>query len=361
MSDQIKSGNPGSGQRKPRVASIGGGMIGQVHARSAKKAANCDYIALCDANPARRALADELGIKFYTDYHEMIQKENLDGVIIALPNDMHRESGCYCAGQGLHIMMEKPIASDVDDAKAIVESASKNSIRLIVAHHRRFNPLIEETRNIIQRGELGKIVGINILWCMYKPDEYFETGTWRRQKGGGPLLINTIHEVDVLRYVYGEVGRVYAELSNKIRGFEVEDTVSISLRFKDGTPASILMSDAAPSLWGYESNMGENPFFAPTRGNIYHFLGTEASLTFPGMQKVYYADPDKKGWQYPLTTEVLNIQKADPYPRQIEHFCRVILGEEKPRTSGEDGLRTLEVTMALAESGRTGLPVEIQY
>lgn len=347
------------GKEKVRIALIGGGMIGQVHARSAVKAENCRLVALSDSNPARIDLARETGAEFYSDYREMIRREKPEGVIIALPNSLHREVGGYCAGQGLHVMMEKPIDTSVDSAGELVEIAEKNGVKLLVAHHRRFNPMIEATRRMIKEGELGRIVGFNILWCMYKPDDYFVNGSWRREKGGGPILINTIHEVDVLRYIYGEIASVYAVTSNRIRGFEVEDTVSISLRFRDGTPASILMSDAAPSLWGYESNMGENPFFAPTKGNIYHILGTEASLTFPGMEKVYYGDGTGKGWQFPLTTEKLDIKSADPYPRQIEHFCRVIKGEEEPRTSGLDGMRTLEVTQAIALSGETKRPVDV--
>jgi predicted dehydrogenase len=212
---------------------------------------------------------------------------------------------------------------------------------------------------MVRSGELGQIVGISVLWSMYKPKEYFEAGPWRTKKGGGPILINTIHEVDNLRYIYGEIRRVYAETSNRIRKFEVEDTVSIALRFRDGTPASILMSDAAPSLWGYECTMGENLFFYQTKGNIYHYLGTKASLTFPGMLKVYYADPTKVGWQHPLSTIQLPIESKDPYPDQLRHFCGVIRGEQSPRTNGEDALQSLKVTMAIHESGLTHRPVEV--
>jgi len=164
-----------------------------------------------------------------------------------------------------------------------------------------------------------------------------------------------------LRYCIGDIERVYAEVSNKSRGFEVEDTVSATVRFTDGTLASILMSDTAPSVWGYECTMGENPHFYPTKGNIYHFLGTEASVSFPGMEKVYYKDPEKKGWQHPITSEQLDIKSADPYPGQLAHFCKVITREEEPRTSGEDARKTLVATLALHESGMTQKPVQIQY
>jgi len=342
-----------------RLASIGAGMIGHVHAEIASGLDECKYVALCDEDPSKAKMAERLGATYYRDFREMIEKETLDGVMISLPNEMHEPVGTACAERGLHIFMEKPIAATVEDAEKLIRSAHANHVQLLIGHHRRFNPMMVATRDMVRGGELGEIVGIHVLWCMYKPREYFEVSPWRKKQGGGPILINTIHEIDNLRFIYGEIGRVYAETSNKIRKFEVEDTVSVSLRFKDGTPASILMSDAAPSLWGYECTMGENPFFFPTKGNIYHYLGTKASLTFPGMLKVHYADPAKVGWQHPLTATQLPIKSQDPYPDQLRHFCRVIRGEEKPRTSGEDALRTLQVTLAVHESGLTHRPVEV--
>jgi predicted dehydrogenase len=353
-----KSGNA-TNKKRVRLASIGAGMIGHVHAEIASGVEECEYVALCDADASKAKMAEKLGVEYYGDFREMIERETLDGVIISLPNEQHEPVGSACAEKGLHIMMEKPIASTIDDAEKLIRSARSNQIKLLIAHHRRFNPMVVATRDMVRGGELGEIVGISILWCMYKPKEYFEAGPWRKQKGGGPILINTIHEIDNLRFIYGEITRVYAETSNKIRKFEVEDTVSVSLRFKDGTPASILMSDAAPSLWGYECTMGENPFFFHTEGNIYHYLGTKASLTFPGMLKVYYADPTKVGWQHPLTTEQLPIKSKDPYPDQLRHFCRVIRGEQTPRTSGEDALQSLRVAMAVHESGLTHQPIEV--
>jgi predicted dehydrogenase len=347
--------------KRVRLAVIGAGMIGHVHAEVAAGLQECECVALCDADAAKAKMARELGAKYYGDYREMIDKETLDGVIIALPNEMHEPVGSACAGRGLHIMMEKPITPTIEAAEKLIAGARANGVKLFIAHHRRFNPMVVATRKMIRSGELGDIVGISILWCMYKPGEYFLAGQWRKKKGGGPILINTIHEMDNLRYMYGEIERVYAETSNKTRKFEVEDTVSITVRFTDGVLASVLMSDTAPSLWGYEATMGENKFFYPTKGDIYHFLGTKASLTFPGMVKVYYADPTKVGWQHPLTTEQLAIKSGDPYPAQISHFCRVIRGEEEPRTSGEDALKTLRVTSALTESVEKGKPITVAY
>jgi predicted dehydrogenase len=348
--------------KKIRIASIGVGMIGHVHAEILSRMEECDYVAIADFDPQVEEIATKLGTRFYEDYREMIDRERPDGAVISAPNELHESIGCYCLQRGAHVFMEKPIAPRISQAQALIKCARENNVKLLIGHHRRFNPMVNATREMIARGDLGDMVGISVLWAMYKPREYFVAGEWRKKKGGGgPILINTIHEMDDLRYMYGEIERVYAEASNKTRKFEVEDTVSVTVRFEDGVLASVLMSDTAPSLWGYEATMGENTFFFPTKGDIYHFLGRKASLTFPGMVKVYYADPSKMGWQHPLTVEQLDIKSGNPYPEQMSHFCRVIKGEEKPRTSGEDALRTLRVTSAIVESVEKRKPVTIEY
>ena len=345
---------------KVRLASIGTGMIGQVHARALAEMDCCEYPAIADMDSSRKDFAESLGARYYSDFKEMIAREKLDGVVISVPNEMHADLGSYCAERGLHVFMEKPIASSVEDAERLIESTRKNGVQLLIGHHRRFNPLINAAKEIIAAGELGNILGINMLWAMYKPSDYFQnSGDWRRRKGGGPILINIIHEIDNLRYMYGEIERVYAEVNNKARKFEVEDTIGVTLRMKDGTIASILLSDSVPSKWAYEQTMGENDFFYQGKGNIYHFLGDQGSLAFPEMLKISYEDKSRAGWQYPLKLERLNLRSANPYPAQMEHFCRVVRGEETPRTSGEDALRSLKVTMAVMDSGVNHRPVEV--
>lgn len=348
-------------RRKVRLASIGAGMIGKVHAGIMADMTDCTYVALSDEDPAKEELSRALGVPFYRDFRKMIEAEDLDGVVISVPNELHESVGTECAEHGLHIMMEKPIAASKEAAQKLIRNTRKFGVKLIIAHHRRFNPMIVATRKMIRNGDLGDLVGISVLWSMYKPDEYFAAGEWRKKKGGGPILINAIHEIDNLRFIYGEIERVYADVSNKTRNFEVEDTASFSVRFTDGVLASVLMSDTTPSLWSYEATMGENDFFFQTKGDIYHFLGRKASLSLPGMLKVYYPDPSRQGWQYPLATERLEIESRDPYPEQLAHFCRVIGGMEQHRTSGEDALRTLNVISAIRESAETGQSVTVDY
>ena len=120
------------------------------------------------------------------------------------------------------------------------------------------------------------------------------------------------------------------------------------------------MSDTVASLWGYDYNMGEIPIFHKTKGETYTFMGTKASLTIPGMKKVYYPDPACIGWQHPLKVDTIEVKIKDPYIEQLKHFCDVVRRKEDPRTSGEDGLKTLEATMAILESGYKNKPIKIK-
>ena len=346
---------------KVRLGSIGIGMIGLVHARILSEMAECEYVAVSDADTTLTGIAEELGVKFYSSYRQMIDNENLDGVVISIPNEMHASVGCYCAGKGLHIFIEKPIASTEEDAEALVASAEKNCINILIGHHRRFNPAVNRMKEIIKKGELGNLIGASMLWSMYKPEEYFQgRGSWRRKAGGGPILINLIHEIDILRYLTGdEVESVYAVASSSSRNFEVEDTLSAVIKLKNGLIANVLMSDSSPSPWGYEAIMGENSFFHHTKGNIYYFLGDKASMAFPEMKKNYYRNPDETGWQYKLAYEDMNVKSCNPYPEQMLHFCNVVRGIESPRTDGRDALASLKSALAVKESANSGKSVDL--
>ena len=140
------------------------------------------------------------------------------------------------------MLVEKPIAHTLEDAERIIACAVAAGVEVLVGHHRRHNPLIEQTRRLIQQGALGKLIGVSVLWTIRKPDEYFvprET-IWRTKRpNGGPALINLIHDIDSLRFICGEITQVYAQCSSSIRDFAVEDTLNASLNSDSNTSIMI--------------------------------------------------------------------------------------------------------------------------
>ncbi|MBT8333725.1 MAG: Gfo/Idh/MocA family oxidoreductase, partial [Deltaproteobacteria bacterium] len=282
-----------------RLGLIGGGLISAKHVEGSKNISNGSLVALCDVNPERKVLAEELNIPFFTNYREMIAQAGLEGIIDGTPNQFHAEVGMACAEHGIHVLTEKPIASTLEEGKQLVEAVNESGISLLVGHHRRYFPLIRRAREIVQSGELGQLVGVSMLWALMKPDSYFAMA-WRSQKGGGPILINIIHEMDNLRFICGDVAEISARARRLVRTGEVEDTVTINFELVNGALGTALVTDTTPSPWSYELVSGENSDYFKTDQDCYRFLGTKGSLSFPNMELWSHPHGREKGWWEPL-------------------------------------------------------------
>ena len=185
-----------------------------------------------------------------------------------------------------------------------------------------------------------------------KPDNYFDVG-WRTEPaGGGPILINLVHDIDDLRFICGEIASVQAMTANVARGFAVEDTAAISLRFAGGALGTVTLSDAVAAPWSWELTSGEAPNYPQRPENCYLFAGTAGALAVPKLELWRYAG--ETGWTAPLSCERLQVVPEDPQVRQLRHFCRVIRGEEAPLITGPDATRTLAATLAVHQAAATG-------
>jgi predicted dehydrogenase len=193
----------------------------------------------------------------------------------------------------------------------------------------------------------------------FKPDQYFEDGPWRREPGGGPILINMIHEVHNLRMLCGEIVAVQAVASNAVRGFAVEDTVAINLRFASGALGTFMLSDTAACPRSWEQTSQENKAYASYADeDCYVITGTFGSLSVPTMHLKTYARAEDRSWWKPFESDVAGVVREDPLTLQMEHFGAVIRGEARPLVTVRDGLANLRVTEAIARAARTGRLVE---
>lgn len=340
---------------KPRIAVVGVGLIGIRHAELVAASADAELAAIADPSDAGAREAARLGTRHYADHAAMLEREPLDGVYVAAPNQLHLEIGLACIGRGIPAVIEKPLADTLEAGADLVLAAEAAGVPLLVGHHRRYNPMVEATREILAGGALGRLVAVNALWSVRKPDPYFDA-TWRRSAGGGPILINMIHDIDCLRHFCGEIAEVQAYGSAAVRGFEVEDTAAVVLRFASGALGTITLTDAAPSPWGWEAGSADNPGIAASGQNCYRFLGTAAALDFPNLTLWRGAGAEPADWSQPLAAQPLPWGGHEALPRQLEHFLAVIAGSEAPRVSGRDGLATLAATLAVKEAIRTGRP-----
>jgi predicted dehydrogenase len=339
-----------------KIAVIGAGLIGHRHIQHIIDEPRCKLAGVVDPRPEAKALAERGGTSYYSDIELFLEKGDAEGVIIATPNDTHTTLGIQCAAAGLHLLVEKPIDSNPAAADNLIAAAEKAGVKMLVGHHRRFNPYIEATKRLLDDGKLGTVTAVNALWTSLKPPSYFDVA-WRRKPGGGPVLINLIHDVDNLRYLLGDVERVYAESSNAIRKFPVEDTAAILIRFHSGVLGTVITSDVVASPYNFESATGENPLIYSAAQDCYRIFGTEASLSFPEMIFWHYSGQGEQGWADPISSEQIDVQPGVPLEGQLRNFCDVIRHGALPRCSGEEGLKTLRTAMAVADAVRRGEPV----
>ncbi|HFS5644382.1 Gfo/Idh/MocA family protein [Raoultella ornithinolytica] len=221
-----------------------------------------------------------------------------------------------------------------------------------MGHHRRHNALIAAARTLIDSGELGQIVTVSAHWVLQKPDDYFDVA-WRREPGAGPLLVNLVHDIDLMRYLFGEIDQVQAFTSHAVRRFANEDSAVVNLRFASGALGSAVLTDCGVGPWSWEMNSGENAIYAHAPENCYLISGTRGALAIPQMQWWRYGEA--RGWLHPLLSDRLQVEAIDPFMLQLDHFLQVITGEEKPLIDAADALRSLEIVAAIQRAaGQAG-------
>lgn len=338
-----------------KIAVIGAGLIGREHCQLIADAAGATLAGIADNGPAGQFIADKFKVPLFDDYRQMLDQLRPDGAIVALPNQLHAAAGIACAERHIPCLVEKPVTDTLANARALVAAGARYDVPLLVGHHRRHSPDISGARALIAKGEIGPLMTVNGMWWAKKPDDYFNIA-WRREPGGGPILINLIHEIDSLRFIAGEIAEVYAFTGHQARGAAVEDTAAVTLRFANGALGSFVISDAVPSPYTWEFTSGHALYFPSQPGDHLWFGGRAGSLAVPSLTRWAHADIDQS-WHDPIIAAAQAKDATSPYVGQLKHFMAVIRGQADPLIDADDAMRTLAVTLAVERSGRDGRPV----
>jgi len=345
---------------KTRIAVAGAGYIGQAHMGVAQHSPTCVLSAIVDPSPAAVELAAGAGVPLYPSIEALLARDRPDGLILATPNQLHVPQALQCIAAGLPILLEKPIATTVAEGEQLVKVVDETGAKVLIGHHRAHSPIMAKAREVIDSGKLGKLVAVMGSATFFKPEHYYADAPWRREIGGGPILLNMIHEVHNLRMLCGDIVAVQAFASTATRGFPVEDTVAINLRFASGALGTFLLSDTAACPRSWEQTSQENKAY-PTYGDedCYVITGTNGALSVPTMRLKTYPRPEDRSWWKEFEVGVVGMVRDDPLKHQIEHFGAVARGEAQPLVSARDGLLNLRVTEAIALAAQTGRVVEL--
>jgi predicted dehydrogenase len=340
-----------------RIAVIGAGVIGRTHIETLGRAHGMRLSAIVDPFPEARAQAEAAGVPFFPDVEAMLDAGAADAAVVAAPNDAHLPLGLRLLEAGLPVLMEKPVANSLAEGRQLAEAVRRSGVPVLVGHHRRHNPIIRAAKKAIDAGALGELVSATVISTLTKPAPYFVA--WRLVPGqGGPLLINTTHEIDLLRHFWGPVESVTALVSHARGGRPVEDTAGIVLGFARGGIATITQTDAGCGPWAWDVTAGENRARFPAHDVMAHaYSGTRAALSLPDL--TLWRHPGTPDWTQEMIPERLPREDHDAYVMQLEHFAAVARGEAAPINPVEDGLGTMEVIEAVRRSAAEGRRVEI--
>ncbi len=328
-----------------KLAVVGAGLVGLRHIAAIDQAPGVELAAVVEPGKG------DFGAPKFADLAGMLAEVAVDGVILSTPTLMHVDGGLACVERGIPVLIEKPLAASSLAAGPLVDAAEVKGVPILVGHHRRHNPVIQKAAELLAGGAVGDIRAAHVTCWFYKPDDYFAVAPWRTKQGAGPISVNLVHDVDLLRSFMGEVVTVQAQKAPSVRGFENEDLATAILKFESGALATITVSDSIVSPWSWELTSGEYPIYPKTNQSSYLIGGSEGSLSVPDMQ-LWRHDGDTSWWN-PISATSMPRDASDPLITQISHFADVIRGDSAPAVSGAEGLRTLQVVEAIQKAADT--------
>ncbi|MDB9708047.1 Gfo/Idh/MocA family oxidoreductase, partial [Planktotalea frisia] len=196
-----------------KLAVVGAGLIGQRHIAAIAQAASVELVGVVEPNGVTG-----IPVPCFASLTELFDAASVDGVILSTPTPLHVSGAMDCVKRGVPVLIEKPLATSSTEAAVLTKTAQTASVPILVGHHRRHNPLIQQAAAMIKNGAIGDVRAAQATCWFYKPDDYFDVAPWRKQSGAGPISVNLVHDVDLMRLFCGEVVTVQAQLAPSVRG-----------------------------------------------------------------------------------------------------------------------------------------------
>lgn len=324
-----------------RVGVIGLG-IGKRHLQSLATMPDVTIAGVCDiVEEAAKQQAEQYGATAYTDAEAMIATGGFDAVTICTPPRLHRPLTEAAARYGTHVLCEKPMAPSLADCDAMVEACRDAEVCLMIAQKMRFHPLVQRMKELAG-GEFG-----SIRWAVakYALGRVGYDWFWQEEDGGGPLLENSVHTIDMVRYLIGEVQTVFAaggNLFNPDRAPQI-DVAAATLQFANGAVAALGVGQASEWEWA-----DEHFFFACERGEVRITGGFDRPTNWWSA---------RRGDGSSAKEEVVPVD--DCFDREISHFLECVRTGQTPLVTGEDARQSIAACLAIKQSIRTGQPVRL--
>jgi UDP-N-acetylglucosamine 3-dehydrogenase len=343
--------------KKVRVGVIGAGVFGEIHSLVYSEIPDATLVAVADINAKRaREVATRFGAEYwYDDWADLVSRNDIDAVSIVTPEDKHRDPAVEAANSGKHVLVEKPIATSLSDADAMIDAADRNDVKLMVGHILRFTPGYVQIKQAIDQGSIGEPI-----WAYSR-----RNGSLVQVKriGGriSAIMFLGIHDIDLLLWYIGkDVEQVFCESIKKEvdRTFGVPDFSWILMRFENGALGSIETGWGLPEKWADWKIPGDwSAFAADIEVEV---IGTRGALYFdyPPMMVM---GCDGEGFKFPdlIHRPRIHGRTEGGIKIELQHFIECIREDKHPLVDGKDGRKAVEVALAAEKSSNIRAPVKL--
>ena len=352
-----------------RTAIIGCGKVTDLHAAALKNLESSDFRAVCSRSQAKAdTYAAKYGVQGYADLDEMIGTEDIQVLLVCTPHPYHVEPAVQAAAAGVHVLVEKPLASSLSDCDQMIAAAKKAQVKLGTICQRRFASPCQRIRRAIDEGKIGRPILGMVHMLGWRDQAYYESDPWRGkwiEEGGGVLVNQAPHQLDLLQWFMGSIKELYGMWENLNHPYiEVEDTAIAVIRFQNGGLGNILVSNSQnPALFGKVMVHGDNgaSIGVQTDGGAM-FIAGMTTINEPPLNDVWTVPGETEmlaEWRKQDTEEFNSVNPMEYYhERQIEDFLAAVLEDREPLITGEDGRKTVEIFTAIYRSQRDSKPIQ---
>ena len=346
-----------------KTAIIGCGKVGHMHAKALVTLPESVFTAVCDSDIGRaKAFGEQYGVKAYASIEEMAADAGVEAVSICTPHPIHADAAIRAAEAKMHVLVEKPLASSLEDCDRMIGAAAKNGVTLGTVCQRRFYAPVMRLRKAIDEGKIGRPILGTVTMLGWRDEAYYQSDPWRgtwKGEGGGVLVNQAPHQLDLLQWFMGPIEELYGCWANLNHPtIEVEDTAVAVIRFKNGGLGNIVVSNSQnPALYGKVHVHGENgaSVGVQTDGGAM-FIAGMSNILEPPVNDLWTVRGEEHLLEQWKQEDAAFFHSVDPmqhyHERQIEDFLRAILSGTKPLLDGQEGRKTVELFTAIYRATR---------
>lgn len=351
------------------IAILGCGKVAHLHAKAIQNLPNAQLLGVWSrTHETANNFASEYDVEAYTDISKLVSEKEIDLAIVCTPHPFHLVPTLDAAKAGANVLVEKPLASTLADSDEMINACKNYGVKLGVISQRRWYEPVKRIKNAIDDGKIGKPVfgTVNILG--WRDKAYYDADAWRgtwKMEGGGVLVNQAPHQLDILLWYMGEIDEVYGVWKNLNHPYiEVEDTAVAIIKFKNGGIGNIIVSNSTkPGIYGKVHVHGDNgaSLGVQTDGGAMFVAGMSGILE-PPVNDIWTVPGEEKYLEQWKEEDSTFFQSVDPtvcyMEKQIEDFLTALDNNTEPLVSGEEGRKTVELFTAIYRSTRDNQPVK---